>query len=90
MKKKRGRKKGQLNKWCILPTCSRCSIRLHNGNAYKKSDGRFTSYCKECNIDRAIIQNWKKRSIEDINLQILKYYHLIDILDEVITIKERR
>jgi hypothetical protein len=70
--------------FCVLPTCSRCSIRLHNGNTYKQSNGRFISHCKQCNKDRTIIKAWKKKSIEEINNQICKYYYLIDLLEEAI------
>jgi hypothetical protein len=74
--------------YCILPTCSRCYERLHNGNAYKRADGKFTTYCKECNVDEAIIKNWKQKSITEIKDRIEHYNHMIELLCETIKRKE--
>jgi acyl CoA:acetate/3-ketoacid CoA transferase alpha subunit len=91
MKKKRGRKPGQLNKWCKLPTCSRCSIRLHNGNAYKKANGQFTTYCRTCNTDVAIIKAWRNKGFGAIQDRIIHYEHMIELLLEATDqLKERR
>lgn len=86
--KKRGRKKGQLKKYCKLPHCSRCDVRLWNGNGIHKSDGKFTSYCNNCNTDVAIIKNWKKKSIDEILSRIWWHGHMIELLYE--SRKERK
>ena len=80
--KKRGRKKGQGNRWSKLPHCSRCNVRLHNGNCYKRSDGRFVTYCRTCNVDESIMKVWRGKPINQIDNQIKKYCHLIDLLIE--------
>lgn len=90
MKKKRGRKKGQTKRWCVLPHCSRCKERLHNDNGIKAPslNGGFTSYCKKCNTEVAIIKAWRKRGYGEIFSQIWKYYHLIGLLYEAVERKE--
>lgn len=74
--------------YCVLPTCSRCYERLHNDNAYKRPNGRFTTYCKECNVEEAIIKNWKKKSFDAIRERINYYNHMIELLNETIKRKE--
>jgi hypothetical protein len=74
--------------YCVLPTCSRCYKRLHNDNAYKRPNGRFTTYCKECNVEEAIIKNWKKKSFDAIRERINYYNHMIELLSETIKRKE--
>jgi hypothetical protein len=91
MKYVRINKNGSIRKQkdhCILPTCSRCSIRLHNGNSYKRADGKFTTYCRACNVDRTIIKKWKKKSYQKIDQQIKHYNHLISLLFEAAMEKE--
>jgi len=73
---------------CILPTCSRCYERLHNGNTYKRADGKFTTYCRACNVDEAIIKKWKKQSFDEIKERIEHYNHMIELLNETIKRKE--
>jgi hypothetical protein len=72
---------------CILPTCSRCYERLHNGNAYKRADGKFTTYCRACNVDEAIIKNWKRKPFKEIDDRIKHYNHMIELLFEAANLK---
>jgi len=82
------KKKRKQKDHCVLPTCSRCRERLHNANAYKRSDGRFTTYCKACNVDEAIIKKWKQKSINEIKERIDHYNHMIELLYETFNRKE--
>lgn len=83
------KKKRKQKPFCILPTCSKCQERLHNGNGYKRADGKFTTYCKTCNVNEAIIKKWKKKSFDQINKQIEHYNHLIELLYEASNRKMR-
>jgi hypothetical protein len=74
--------------FCVLPTCSKCRVRLHSGNGYTRSDGNFTSYCKTCNVEEATINKWKRKSFDEINKQIEYHNHLIGLLNEAIKRKE--
>jgi hypothetical protein len=85
--RKRGRKKGQGNQFCVLPTCSRCYERLHDSNGYKRTDGLFTSYCRACNTEVAIINRWRKKSYQEIDDRIKHYDHMIELLFEASNIK---
>jgi len=76
---------------CVLPTCSKCSIRLHNGNAYKRTNGQFTTYCRICNTDVAIIKAWRNKGFGAIQDRIIHYEHMIELLLEATDqLKERR
>jgi len=81
---KRGRKPGYKLPYCKLPHCSRCGDRLHNGNAYKRSNGRFIRHCKRCNTDVTIIKQWRRRAPEEIIQRICEYQHLEGLLLEAL------
>jgi transcription elongation factor Elf1 len=79
-KRKRKRKsKG----YCVLPTCSRCGERLHRGNAIKRSNGRYTSYCKDCNAEVAVLKRYKNMPLSKRLEAIKEHERLIALIEEV-------
>jgi hypothetical protein len=74
--------------YCKLPYCSRCNVRLYNGNALKRSNGEFTSYCNHCNTDIGFMRRYKTMGIMEVINAIADYEYKLRLLNEVLEMKK--
>ncbi len=61
--------------------CGRCGVLLTVVNSYKRADGKFIGYCRDCNRDVTFMKYYKKKSIEAVDATILNYKRYIYLLE---------
>jgi len=71
--------------YSILPTCSRCGVRQGSWNSIRIANGRFASYCNDCNTDVGFMRRYRNLPQYKISDEIRRLKHHIFLLKEVLT-----
>jgi len=70
--------------YCVLPTCSRCGVRQGSWNSIRISNGRFASYCNDCNTDTGFMKRYRRLTQAEVLTEVRRLKHHICLLREVL------